>query len=87
VPPLTDATASRRLATRALRRAGVTSHLRLGAHTCRHPAASQLVNRGARCNAVADVLGHRALQTTGIDAKRALDARVAVALPGRGETR
>ena len=87
MPPLTDATASRRIATRALRRAGVTSHLRLGAHTFRHPAASQLVNRGARCNAVADVLGHRALQTTGLDATRALDALVTVALPWRGETR
>lgn len=64
-PPLTDATASSRIATRALRRAGVTSHLRLGAHTFRHPAAAPMVNRGARFKAVADVLGHRALQTTG----------------------
>jgi site-specific recombinase XerD len=63
----------------------VTSHLRLGAHTFRHTAASQMVNRGARFKEVADVLGHRALQTTGIYAKLDLDALVAVALPWRGE--
>jgi site-specific recombinase XerD len=83
---LTDATAISRIATRALRRAGVTSHLRLGAHTFRHTAASQMVNRGARFKEVADVLGHRALQTTGIYAKLDLDALVAVALPWMGET-
>ena len=84
--PLTDATAISRIATRALRRAGVTGHLRLGAHTFRHTAASQMVNRGASFKEVADVLGHRSLQTTGIYAKLDLDALVAVALPWMGET-
>jgi integrase len=84
--PLTDATAISRIATRALRRVGVTSHLRLGAHTFRHTAASQMVNRGARFKEVADVLGHCTLQTTGIYAKLDLDALVAVALPWMGET-
>jgi site-specific recombinase XerD len=83
--PLTDATAISRITTRALQRAGVTSHLRLGAHTFRHTAAAQMVNRGARFKEVADVLGHRALQTTGIYAKLDLDALVAVALPWMGE--
>lgn len=83
--PLTDATAISRIATRALRRAGVTGHLRLGAHTFRHTAASQMVNRGASFKEVADVLGHRSLQTTGIYAKLDLDVLVAVALPWRGE--
>ena len=83
--PLTDATAISRIATRALRRAGVTGHLRLGAHTFRHTAASQMVNRGASFKEVADVLGHRSLQTTGIYAKLDLDALVAVALPWMGD--
>jgi site-specific recombinase XerD len=85
--PLIDATAISRIATRALRRAGVTGHLRLGAHTFRHTAASQMVNRGASFKEVADVLGHRSLQTTEIYAKLDLDALVAVALPWMGETR
>jgi integrase len=84
--PLTDATAISRIATRALPRVGVTGHLRLGAHTCRHTVASQMVNRGASFKEVAAVLGHRSLQTTGSDAKRALDVLVAVALPWMGET-
>ena len=83
--PLTDATAISRIATRALRRAGVTGHVRLGAHTFRHTAASQMVNRGASFKDVADVLGHRSLQTTGIYAKLDLDALVAVALPWMGD--
>jgi hypothetical protein len=45
-----------------------------------------MVNRGASFKEVAAVLGHRSLQTTGSDAKRALDVLVAVALPWMGET-
>ena len=83
--PLTDATAISRIATRALRRAGITSSARLGAHTFRHTAASQMVNQGASFKDVADVLGHRSLQTTGIYAKLDLTALAAVALPWMGE--
>jgi site-specific recombinase XerD len=64
--PVTDATAISRMATRALMRAGLTSSSRLGAHTCRHTAASQMVNQGASLKDVADVLGHHSRQTTGI---------------------
>jgi integrase/recombinase XerD len=85
VAPFADAAAIRRIATRALRRAGVTGHPRLGAHTFRHTAASQMVNRGASCKDVADVLGHQSLQTTGIYAKLDLAALTAVALPWSGE--
>ena len=66
-------------------RAGVTARPRLGAHTFRHPAASQMVNRGASGQDVADVLGHESLQTTGISAKRDREAFTAVALPWRAE--
>ncbi len=83
--PLTDATAISRIATRALRRAGVTGHLQRGAHTFRHTAASQMVNRGASSKDVADVLGQASLQTTGIYAKLALEALATVALPWQGD--
>jgi len=76
--PLTDATAISRMAARALRRAGITSSARLGAHPFRHTAASQMVNQGVSFKDVADVLGHRSLQTTGIYAKLDLEAFAAV---------
>jgi integrase/recombinase XerD len=57
----------------------------MGAHTFRHSAASQMVNCGVSFKDVADVLGHRSLQTTGIYAKLDLEALAAVALPWMGE--
>lgn len=84
--PFADAAAISRIAARALRRVGVTGSPRLGAHAFRHTAASQMVNRGVSFKAVADVLGHQSLQTTGIYAKLNLDALAAVALPWIGET-
>jgi len=83
--PLIDATAISRIATRALVRAGIAAHSRLGAHTFRHTAASQMVNHGARFKDVADVLGHRSLQTTGIYAKLDVEALAVVALPWMGD--
>ena len=83
--PLTDATAISRMAARALRRAGITSSARLGAHPFRHTAASQMVNQGVSFKDVADVLGHRSLQTTGSYAKLDLEAFAAVALPWMGD--
>jgi site-specific recombinase XerD len=73
------------MAARALRRAGITSSARLGAHPFRHTAASQMVNQGASFKDVADVLGHRSLQTTGIYAKLDVEALAAVALPWMGD--
>ena len=81
-----DATAISRIATRALARAGVMSSARLGAHTFRHTAASQMVNQGVSFKDVADVLGHRSLQTTGIYAKLDVEALAAVALPWMGDS-
>jgi site-specific recombinase XerD len=43
-----------------------------------------MLNRGASFKEIADVLGHRSLQTTGIYAKLELDALAAVALPWLG---
>lgn len=71
------------VAHRALRRAGVVTH-RAGAHTFRHTAATQMVQRGVSFKAVADVLGHARLQTTAIYAKLDMDTLAAVALPWPG---
>jgi integrase/recombinase XerD len=64
--PLAGASASSQLAQRAMLRAGIPDMPLLGAHTFRHSAASQMVNRGASFTEVADVLGQHSLQTTGI---------------------
>ncbi len=53
-------------------------------HIFRHTAASQMFNQGASFKEVADILGHRSLQTTGICGKLDLDALVSVALPWLG---
>ena len=68
----------------ALQRASITPRPRTGSHLFRHTAASHMLNRGASFKEVADVLGHRSLQTTGIYAKLDLDALAAVALPWLG---
>ena len=69
-----------------MRHAGLPDGPLLGAHTFRHSAASQMVNRGASFKDVADVLGHRSLRGDW-DLRRArlLDALAAVALPWMGD--
>jgi integrase/recombinase XerD len=54
--------------TRALRRAGVRAPIE-AAYVFRHTVASRMVRRGASLKEVADVLGHRSLDTTTIYAK------------------
>jgi integrase len=84
--PFSDSAAISRIAARALVRVGVTGHARLGAHVFRHTTASEMVNQGANFKDVADVLGHKSLQTTGIYAKLDLAALSQVALPWMGES-
>ena len=84
--PFSDSAAISRIAARAIGRAGVSGYARLGAHVFRHTAASQMVNQGASFKDVADVLGHRSLQTTGIYAKLDLATLSDVALPWMGDT-
>lgn len=69
---------------RAARRAGFPQPLQVGAHMLRHSAATQMVCQGASFKAVADVLGHRSLQSTGHYAKLDLAALEQVALPWPG---
>jgi integrase/recombinase XerD len=83
--PFRDAAAISRIASRALKRAGVCERPRLGAHAFRHSAASHMVNKGASFKEVADVLGHQSLQTTGIYAKLDLETLAPVALPWMGD--
>jgi site-specific recombinase XerD len=84
--PLRTASAITHLVQRLLKKAGIERRSS-GAHLFRHTAASQLVNRGASFKEIADILGHRSLQTTGIYAKLDLEAlsRVALPWPGGGQ--
>ena len=75
---------SAQIVRRNLVRAGIPLGRLTGAHMLRHTAASRMVNGGASFKEVADVLGHRSLQTTGIYAKLDLDALAGVALPWIG---
>jgi len=52
-----------------------------GTHVLRHTAASRLHSRGAGLKEVADLLGHRSLDTTAIYTKVDLPTLAAVALP------
>jgi integrase/recombinase XerD len=52
-----------------------------GTHVLRHTAATRMHRRGASLKEVADVLGHRSLDTTTIYAKVDLPSLTAVALP------
>ncbi len=72
---------------RNLVRAGIPLGRLTGAHMLRHTAASRMVNGGTGLKEVADVLGHRSLQTTGIYAKLDLDALADIALPWIGGAR
>lgn len=82
--PFSRAASIGEVARAAMRRADIAVHQGMGAHTFRRTVASEMVNRGATFKDVADVLGHRCLQSTGIYAKLDLDALHRVALPWAG---
>ncbi len=65
---------------RALRRAGISAPMR-GANLVRHSLATCLVRRGASLLEIADLFGHRSLDTTTIYAKVDVAALREVALP------
>lgn len=58
-----------------------------GPHSFRHTAATLMVQNGASLKQVADVLGHRSLQTTGIYIKLDEPSLREVALPWKGSAR
>jgi site-specific recombinase XerD len=81
--PIQTASAITHMVQRLLKRAGIERRSS-GAHLFRHTAASQMINRGASFKEIADILGHRSLQTTAIYAKLDLEALSRVALPWPG---
>jgi site-specific recombinase XerD len=81
--PITGSTTVSCIAKRHLKLAGISVH-GLSAHAFRHTAATQMVRRGASFKQVADVLGHRHLETTNIYAKLDQDTLHRVALPWPG---
>jgi site-specific recombinase XerD len=68
---------------RVLKKVGITG-TRVGAHHFRHTAATQMVRQGVSFKDVADVLGHRSLETTAIYAKLDAPCLAQVALPWPG---
>jgi integrase len=81
--PITGLSTVSGIAKRHLKLAGI-SIPRLSAHAFRHTAATQMVRRGIGFKQVADVLGHRLLETTNIYAKLDEDSLHRVALPWPG---
>jgi site-specific recombinase XerD len=84
--PLASSVVLTGIAQAVLRQAGVTSH-RPGAYVFRHTIATHMVCQGTSIKEIADVLGHRSLESTAIYAKLDLPslAQVAIAWPGGGE--
>jgi site-specific recombinase XerD len=68
------------IARAALKRAGVHALTR-GAHVFRHTAACQMLRQGVGLEAIAEVLRHRSVETTGIYAKVDLELLGQVAQP------
>jgi integrase len=81
--PLTSSGVPTGIAQSVLRRAGVPCR-RPGAHVFRHTIATHLVWRGTTFKEIADILGHRSLESTAIYAKLDLPslAQIAGAWPG-----
>jgi len=67
----------------AAKQAGIEG-VRVGSCILRHTAASRMINKGATLKEIADVLGHRSIDTTAIYAKVNLKALSDVALPWPG---
>jgi site-specific recombinase XerD len=67
----------------AYARAGLDLRL-TGTHVLRHTSATRLLRVGVSMKEIADVLGHRSLDTSAIYAKVDLPALTAVALPWPG---
>jgi integrase/recombinase XerD len=85
VGPLKYAAPVSRIVRKRLRRAGIELGRIVGAHLLRHSLATQLVERRRPINEVADVLGHRSINTTALYVKVATSQLAEVALPFPGD--
>lgn len=81
--PITGVGTVSGIAKRHLKLAGISTR-GLSAHAFRHTAATRMVRRGVGFKQVADVLGHRLLETTNIYAKLDEDRLHRVSLPWPG---
>jgi site-specific recombinase XerD len=84
--PLASSTTITKITKRILKQAQIKGS-RLGAHRLRHTVATHMVRGGSSFKEIADVLGHKALGSTGIYAR--LDERglEQIALPWPGDMR
>jgi integrase/recombinase XerD len=84
IGPFRTSGAISRIVRSRLERGGITLPRIAGAHLVRHSLATQLVSKRRPINEVADLLGHRSIDTTAIYIKVALPQLVDVALPFPG---
>ena len=84
VRPIDDSGVISRIVRSALRRAGIVLEGPAGAHLIRHSLATWLVSRRRPINEIADLLGHRSIDTTAIYVKVSLPQLADVALPFPG---
>lgn len=87
VRPIDDSSVISRIVRSALLRAGIKVERPAGAHLIRHSLATRLVSRRRPINEVADLLGHRSIDTTAIYVKVAVPQLADVALPFPGDAR
>lgn len=78
---LSSPAAVSRIVKRCLGRAGILAPGRPGVHLLRHSLATRMVNAGVPIKQIADVLGHRSINTTAIYTKVDMVSLGAVALP------
>jgi site-specific recombinase XerD len=83
--PFKFPTSISRIVRSRLEQSGIELPSAAGAHLLRHSLATQLVRRRRPINEVADLLGHRSIDTTAIYVKVALPQLADVALPFPGD--
>jgi site-specific recombinase XerD len=84
VRPIDSSSVISRVVRSALERSGLELPRVAGAHLVRHSLATQLVRQRRPINEVADLLGHRSIDTTAIYVKVAVPQLADVALPFPG---
>lgn len=84
VRPFKFAASISRMVRKRLRQGGIELGHVAGAHLLRHSLATQLVERRRPINEVADLLGHRSINTTALYVKVATSQLAEVALPFPG---
>ncbi|WP_114949178.1 site-specific integrase [Microvirga calopogonii] len=85
VRPIDGSSVISRIVRSVLQQAGIALDGPAGAHLIRHSLATQLVSRRRPINEIADLLGHRSIDTTAIYVKVAVPQLAEVALPFPGD--